>query len=338
MENIRDFEDLVKKSYNEKTIDLFVSNLSLRPYCTDELGSLLIRPKKEALKKRYLQPNQPYSVATLVFDIDSPDGYFLHEDIGAPPPNMIVFNPENGHCHYDYLLSNKLYLYNNPNRKQLDFFHYIKKSYTDGLGADNAYSGLISKNPTHDSWLTLFLHEAPYSLYELYEHMPFRFKPKRLPPKEVIIDGRNTYLYKQIKVDVYRVYRGSNFTMKSDDLYTHALDITKSYNVNMDAEPLANTEIKHIAKNCVKFTVRKHSLEGFKEWCSERGKASGVARQKKAFELYRELHIFYTNNPTVSNRQIAKLFKVAEGTVRNAKKFFAEKAKDDNLIINLNKE
>jgi hypothetical protein len=77
----------------------FYENLPHKPYCSDDLGyGVIIRPKKTAIQKPYIQHNPPCLVTSLVFDIDRSDAYFAWSDANLPAPTWIAKNPKNGHA------------------------------------------------------------------------------------------------------------------------------------------------------------------------------------------------------------------------------------------------
>ncbi len=85
-------------------LDRFYSDLPNKPYCTDHLGTLYVRPKAQAAKKKYIQHNQPCLISYFVFDVDRPDATLAWFDANLPMPYWTSQNPENGHCHICYRL------------------------------------------------------------------------------------------------------------------------------------------------------------------------------------------------------------------------------------------
>ena len=80
------------------------------------------------------------------------------------------------------------------------------------LQADAGYSGLITKNPTHPLWRTLYGPCLAYELGELAEYLPDleKYRPQRRKPQEVDI-GRNVSLFDDLRQWAYRqvrAYRG----------------------------------------------------------------------------------------------------------------------------------
>ena len=83
-------------------LDQFKDRLPKKPYCSDNLDyGLMIRPKEISLKYKYIQPNSPYYLHYLVFDLDyeSSLSEILYGLVGIPLPNLLVANPNNGRSH-----------------------------------------------------------------------------------------------------------------------------------------------------------------------------------------------------------------------------------------------
>ncbi|MFA0045102.1 replication initiation protein, partial [Vibrio sp. 10N.261.51.A1] len=66
--------------------------------------SLTYAPKTTAIKKKYLQVNQPKLVTYLIFDIDRQGGVLAWCDNDLPTPCWTSKNPENAHAHIAYRL------------------------------------------------------------------------------------------------------------------------------------------------------------------------------------------------------------------------------------------
>ncbi|HGE5059546.1 TPA: replication initiation protein [Klebsiella pneumoniae] len=135
----------------------FVERLPVRPYCTDDPASgLLIRPQATALAFRHIQHNPPPHVASLVFDVDRVDGYHAWRDRGLPAPHWIAVNPSNGHAHLGYLLATPVARTCAAKQKPLRYLAAIEHILGRRLGADMGYVGLITKNPVHRDWWTVW--------------------------------------------------------------------------------------------------------------------------------------------------------------------------------------
>ncbi|MDR2534625.1 MAG: helix-turn-helix domain-containing protein, partial [Treponema sp.] len=89
------------------------------------------------------------------------------------------------------------------------------------------------------------------------------------------------------------------------------------YNAERFPVPLPFAEVKATGKSIGKWTYRKMSPQGFRAWGDARRAKSVIARQSRAEERAQAIMAFKAEHPDMSNRMIAKVFGVAEGTVRN---------------------
>ncbi|MFA0157419.1 replication initiation protein, partial [Vibrio sp. 10N.261.46.A3] len=87
---------MANNHFDALQLDL-IETLPHKPYCTDELGVTYIRPKITAIKKKYLQVNQPKLVTYLIFDIDRQGAVLAWYDCNLPPPHWSTKTPENAH-------------------------------------------------------------------------------------------------------------------------------------------------------------------------------------------------------------------------------------------------
>ena len=157
----------------------FVERLPRRPYCTDDPAhGLHIRPQATALAYRHVQHNPPPHVSCIVFDVDRKpyeqrrEGYQEWRDRDLPAPHWIAINPENGNYHLGYLLAAPVARTNAARLKPLRYLAAIEHVLAKKLGADMGYVGLITKNPVHRDWWTIWHNHEPYSLDYLAEFCP----------------------------------------------------------------------------------------------------------------------------------------------------------------------
>ena len=143
----------------------FIKNLPHKPYCTDELGAgLIIRQKKTAIKMPYIQHNPPSFISSLVFDVDTSDAYFSWSDANLPTPSWISKNRQNNHAHIGYMLATPVCTTHNAKQKIIEYTAKIQQAYSLALGADQGYSGLITKNPCNSQWENHIFDVQPYEL------------------------------------------------------------------------------------------------------------------------------------------------------------------------------
>jgi hypothetical protein len=253
----------------------FWANLPPKPYCSDDLRRLNIRPAKTALKYAYIQPNDPYNTRWVVFDMDLGEkSFFQFEDKMTATPNLIVQNPENLNCHYLYLLKTPVWVKNTGKQAPQAYLNAIKWAMTRQLGADTCYSGLICKNPLNGQWRTSELYTHPYSLDDLGKHLdlslPSIERDRAKAEKgliDVVINGRNDHLFTVLRFFAYEritSYKGlessigssKSFTMWHNAIEKEAMRINTAF-----PSVLGIGEIKSTAKSVSQW-VWKYYREG----------------------------------------------------------------------------
>ena len=144
-----------------------------KPYCTDDLAQGgCIRDLRSALKRAYIQANPPHLRVWSIYDIDRPGAALAWGDANLPCPSWIAVNTENMHGHLVWGLSAPV-LVDSPGLRQgpLRYLCAVEAAYRAKLDADQGYSGLLTKNPTHGRWMELRGPRAGYTLEELPHHI-----------------------------------------------------------------------------------------------------------------------------------------------------------------------
>ena len=196
---------------NSSSLLHFSANLPPKPYCSDDLRRLNIRPAKTAIKYAYIQPNDPYNTRWVVFDMDlGAESFFQFEDKMTATPNLIVQNPENLNCHYLYLLKTPVWVKNTGKQAPQAYLNAIKIAMTLKLGADTHYSGLICKNPLNGQWRTTELYSRPYSLDDMSKYvdlsLPSIERDRAKAEKglvNAVINGCNDHLFTVLRFFAY---------------------------------------------------------------------------------------------------------------------------------------
>lgn len=123
--------------------------LPQKPYCSNDKTASNIRMLSAAFAYTHIQFNPPGLRYWLVFDLDfggrgvSLDtARWYYEDVLAPPPNIIVINPKNGHAHYYYALMTPVVRGENARRRPQDFADAVYRGLGAMLDADPDYPGL----------------------------------------------------------------------------------------------------------------------------------------------------------------------------------------------------
>lgn len=290
------------QKYKDLIKDFIQPLLPAKPYCSDgNACPTVIRSQKHAIRYPQIQINSPFSWKIMVFDVDHQNAAFVWEDVGLAAPNLIVQNPDNGHCHLFYVLKTPVATYDTAKMKPIRYAKAIYHAMAVKLGADLRYAGLLAHNPLHEQWQTSLLHTNTFTLDELAMdfELPNMFELEKRQKHQDILEsgqlfGRNCAVFDCLRFwayDAVRQYRGSEFKK------WHTAVFNKALGFNDFAIPLSVNKIGHIAKSVAKW-VWKHDGEceqRFIERQSNKGKKSGVVRRavieplkQKAFLLWQK--------------------------------------------------
>lgn len=246
---------------NNLNLEILKSQLPRKPYCTDDLNfGLQIQLRDKALRKKYLQINNPAVQHSLIFDIDIDDCFFNWDDHNAPAPNIIIKNPKNGRCHYIYQLAHGIYKNRFASLKATKYASAIESALRRKLEADRQYIGLIAKNPFSSFWQTEVVMNELYNLDYLADFVDLS-KPKERQENWGL--GRNCNLFDDLR---HLAYKKAVLCMKQNKtqedfinfLYLNAVNINNACNAN---NLLQHTEIKAIARSVGKWCYKHFSVE-----------------------------------------------------------------------------
>ena len=256
---------------NALQLDLF-ETLPNKPYCTDELGVTYIRPKSSAIKKKYLQVNQPKLVTYLAFDIDRQGGVLSWYDNDLPAPYWTSKNPENGHAHIAYRLKVPFCTSDIAHSEPIRYAAAIQSAMTERLKADRGFAGLLTKNPLHSHWKNEFWTEYEYTLDELADYLDLKGHPLRGSESSGL--GRNCELFDNTRQWAYRAIRefwAPNYKRKWNAAVYDKVESTNSqFNV-----PLPVSEVKAIAKSIANWTYREFTPDKFRQSQAKKGAKGG---------------------------------------------------------------
>ena len=299
------------KTLNKQQLDLFES-LPNRPYCMDEVpGYTFIRNKSIAIKKPYIQLNPPLMTIYFVFDDDKEESALSWFDVGLPAPLWTTQNVENGHCHHCYKLEIPVCTSEFASIKAIKYAQAIYYAYALKLGADLSYSQLITKNPLHPKWRTIFWVDCAYSLDYLADFIDL---PKKLPKKlEVIGLGRNVTMFEKGRHWAYRAIRDYMHHDSSYDWERAVIAYIEAINSGFE-QPLPYSEVKATAKSIAKWVWQRFSYGEFSAVQAKRGAKGGKAKGQ-AYAVKREQAMQLKENG-MNNTQIAKQLEVDRKTVR----------------------
>jgi hypothetical protein len=295
----------------------FIDCLPSKPYCTNQLGCLLIRPKARALDFAYIQPNPIHRTYWLIFDIDDPEPRFWPEE-DAPLPNMQTSNRDNYRSHLIYAVDPAVFTLRQAREKPLRFAADVERALTLALGADPGYSKLITKNPLHEKWQLILWREEKYDLAELLAYIPEKIveeaRNKKLKPRDVFGLGRNCMTFDAVREYAYSEWRKLKFQYRQEDrledrLYSMAMD----FNNSSFEHPLCEREIRHILRSVCRWTTKNMCAAGFKGWGDARRQKSILTRQERSQRLATEAKALYAGGKT--QQQIAFMLGINQSQV-----------------------
>ena len=281
----------------ELILDQFINTIPKRPYASDNLNyGVKICSKDAALLKVYLQPNHPYYLHNIVFDLDYEASLveILYSKTGIPLPNLIIENKENGRSHAIYQLKTPVFKTDASRQKPIIYLNAIHRTLQHVLDADANYSGLICKNPLNDRWRTNTLRHTPYSLDELANKLEIDWKQISKPIKqdEAVGLGRNCYIFHKARHWSYvaiRKHRGATYSTWLQSVLEHCLKLNEGI-----TEPLGYNEVKGISKSIARWVWKRdpHCYAMFIERQTMKGRKGGKAKGE-AYSFKREQAVRY---------------------------------------------
>lgn len=238
--------------------------LPLWPLASDDLRQGIYRMSREsALGLRYIEAN-PHALSNLlVVDIDHEDAALRAMwERSAWIPNAVVENPENGHAHAVWALREAVTRTEYARRAPLAFAAAVTEGLRRSVDGDQAYSGLITKNPIHEDWEAHWLTDHLYELDELREHLDGSgFMPPaswtRTRRKKPVGLGRNCDIFESARTWAYREVRKhwGDSTGLHNSITSHVHELNAEY-----AEPLRHSEAKAIAESIWRWVTTKSRM------------------------------------------------------------------------------
>ena len=294
--------------------------------------------KHIALKNEHIQPNHENMWKFIIIDddVNSPDAYL---DLPVPPPNLIVINPESGHCQRWYFLANGVSRSPQSQRKFQDYYLKTLFKLTAIYHGDAAYNGNLARNPVYPKHICLYPRLKPYTLNELNSGMGISKSDyeKGNPDKSEAFlriqeycrqnkkmsdnmgAGRNCTIFDVLRVKAYKIHH--EYGTETDfalDLRFEAQKINKNYFPN---NPLPDNELKHIANSIARYCFTKlrnrQFSSSFIERQKVRGALGGEARSSKYEEARQKCFELYTRDPSLKVSEIAQKCDVSERTIRS---------------------
>lgn len=270
---------------NSSFLEHLTENLPKKPWCTDIKGTgLLVRPRKIAIKYKYIQLNSPYYQKYIILDLDYEHSLveILFNRVGIPLPNFVTANFVGGRSHIVFELEEPIYKTDASRLKVIEFAHAIIQRLQELFDADVAYSGTITKNPASLNWRVTELRKKPYSLRELAEKIdlppkPKFFKKEKISRHEAIGLGRNCYVFHTACPFAYqeiRAYRGKTYKQWETAMIAHCVSLNEGL-----PEPMTFNEVKGIAKSISRYCWRKDGYY-YQEFIDRQSRKGAIGGKK----------------------------------------------------------
>lgn len=171
-------------------------------------------------------------------------------------------NKANGHAHLLYALKTAIRTAPDGKIKPLKYAAAVESALREKLGSDVGYSGLICKNPNHDSWQIAVWQTELYTLDWLADSLEL----KSANDKTIISDyglGRNCTLFDKTRKWAYRAIRQG--WPEYDQWLNACYDRASAYNLQFPS-PLDENEVMGISKSIAKWTSNNFNPTSFEQY------------------------------------------------------------------------
>ena len=191
--------------------------------------------------------------------------------------NWGVENVLTGGVHGVWTLANPVHRAATALEAPLKLFARISEYYATHLGADAGYTGVLTHNPMEDAqppgFKTHWLREAPYSLRELADFIPYRW---RRPRDSRTVVGRNCDVFCHCMR-----WAGSSANL-SLPVFNEAHRVNDGFKLPLDPREVAGIarSVERYRRKWIK-QGRFYSKAQRTAWGRERGIRSGLARRKR---------------------------------------------------------
>lgn len=236
-----------------------------RPYASNDLSSGVFQTSRErALGMKYVEVNPPAISNLLVVDIDHPDALMRAVwDRQGWRPNALVENPVNGHAHAVWALQTPFPRTEYARRKPLAWAASITEGLRRSVEGDAGYSGLITKNPLHESWDAHTFSDQSYSFEELTEHLTDAgFMPapswRRSKQRNTTGLGRNCHLFESVRTWAYPQI--NDCWGDPHKLGERVLNQALVQNVELFPEPLPSNEVQALASSITRWITTRSRM------------------------------------------------------------------------------
>ena len=255
----------------------------------------MVRPRSQAVRHAYIQPNSPWCTRYLAFDVDREGAAFEAEDAGLPAPTFTVVNPASTHAHILYELERPVFPGYSGRADR--YLSAVRGGISSMLRADPGYRGLLVQNPASSRW-HLLSNDRMYSLAEVADYIPrklLRPATVRLEAHPLDVASRNCHLFDRVR---WRAYVEVHRCASAGQLYETVLNLCHELNIYRPRLP--DTELRSIARSITKWTWKnRQRLEGRRH--------RGILNLSPDLEIQhrQRLGAEYTNSTRTTNTRTA---------------------------------
>ncbi len=272
--------------------------------------------KVNQIDKKMIQLNHPRKKAYLIYDIDRNTAFFDWNDLDCPRPTWIAKNPENGHCHLVYQLTEPVG-FSGESNKVTRYCEAVYYKLREKLHGDIAYSADLTKNPLRtDVWDVTYYGET-YLLDELASSLDME-EPLYKTKDASNSGSRNCEVFEKLS-RFARNQQKKRLPRDRETLEAHAAMLNQRFD-----KPMSHREVMGIAKSvadyyesrCGKSLSHNKSIltqkraEEFSIKQAERGKKGGEAsartRDRNAHEKVFRIFKYMKSHKNHNQAKMAK--------------------------------
>lgn len=254
--------------------------LSRFPLATDDLELGVWRERRErALRRQYVESSPRALVAAVVIDVDRPDAVLraFERPSDHPVPSWVV-EGNRGHGHVGWWLESPVCRTDAGRVDPLRYLARVTEGLRRSLDGDQAYTGLLTRNPLHADADVIWGTDRTYSLRDLGTiHTP-RQLPRK--PERSSGLGRNVTMFDEARKSLYIHYDPA---VPADDWHRTVLRRCHEVNSTFDNSlggPLPFSEVQATASSISRWTRRNLTMSR-REWHAEQGRKSAKVRKAK---------------------------------------------------------
>lgn len=254
--------------------------LSRYPLATDDLSLGVWREVRErALRRQYVETSPRALVAAVVIDVDRPDAVLraFERPSDHPVPSWVV-EGNNGHGHVGWWLESPVCRTDAARVDPLRYLARVTEGLRKSLDGDQAYTGLLTRNPLHADADVIWGTDRAYSLRDLGTiHTP-RQLPRK--PERSSGLGRNVTMFDTARHAVYGLHDPA---MPMDEWHRIVLQHCHAVNSTFDAAlggPLPFSEVQATASSISRWVRRNFKLSK-REWHAAQGRKGAAVTNAK---------------------------------------------------------